>query len=210
MRIEKVDRTREKIIGAATRLFAEKGLAGVTVREICRAAKVNGALVNYHFHSKEGLYRECVERVYEATHGSEMDAVVAGVRDARTWKAAVHIWVETFVEAFHAKVGVGAYAAGIFRQEAMHPSKVKDYLEEHFASPARNRLFRLMRMATDNDHEAYLWSASIWVQLGAYALYHPIWRARHRPPGATEDEWRHEFVAFVCDRIFGGLKFRGV
>ena len=205
-----MDKTKERIIEAATRLFAERGLDGVTVREICRAAKVNGALVNYHFRSKEGLYRECVERVYATAHGSEMADAVSGVRDARSWKAAVRTWVETFERAFHAKEGVGSSAAGIFRQEAMRPSKMKDYLEEHFARPARNRLFRLMRMATDSDHEAYLWSASLWVQLGGYALYHPEWRRHHRPPDVAEREWRQEFVTFVCDRIFGALKFRRV
>lgn len=205
-----MDKTREKIIKAATRLFAERGLGGVTVREICRAADVNGALVNYHFRNKDGLYRECVERVYAETHGDRMAAVVDGVHDARTWRAAVRTWIETFAEAFHAKSGIGAFAAGIFRQEAVHPSKMQAYLEEHFAAHARNRLYRLMRMATDCDREAYLWAASLWIQLGAYALYHPVWRQRHRPQGVTEEEWGHAFVDHVCATVFGNLKYRGV
>ena len=203
-----MDKTKEKIFEAATRLFAEKGLEGVTVREICRAARVNGALVNYHFHSKEGLYRACVERVYAETHGAEMAAVVEEVRDARTWKTAVRTWVETFVEAFHAKTGAGAFAAGIFRQEAMRPSKMQAYLEEHFARPARERLFRLMRMATPTEREAYLWAASVWTQVGAEALYHPIWRQRHRPPGVSEDDWRHALVDHVCAIVFSSLDYK--
>ena len=205
---KRVDKTKEKILRAASRLFSENGLDGVTVREICRAAKVNIALVNYHFGSKEGLYRECVERIYLEAHGAEMSAVVADICDAHTWEAAVRKWIGLFVAAFHTKTGVGAFASGIFRQETMHPSKMQTYLDERFARPARNRLFRLMRMATANDQEAYLWAASVWVQIGAYALYHPIWRKYHRPPDMTESEWRQDFVAFVCERVFRELKFR--
>ena len=49
--------TREKILEAACRLFAEKGYRGATVAAICRAAGANIAAVNYHFGSKENLYR---------------------------------------------------------------------------------------------------------------------------------------------------------
>ena len=204
-----MDKTKEKIIGAAMRLFAEKGLEGVTVREICRAAQVNGALVNYHFRNKEGLYRECVERVYAVTFGTKMSESVEGVRDTCTWKAAVRTWIETFAEVLQAKTGIDSSAAGIFRQEATHPSKMQPYLEEHFARPVRSRLFRLMRMATDDDREAHLWSDSIWIQLSAHAIYHPVWRTLHRPPDVSEDDWGRALVDHVCATVFGGLDYRG-
>ena len=51
-------RTKSAIIEAAGQLFAEKGFAGVTVREITKKADANLSALNYHFGSKEGLYRE--------------------------------------------------------------------------------------------------------------------------------------------------------
>ena len=54
--------TREKILAAATEIFAAKGFLRATVREICAKAKVNLALVNYHFESKEKLYEAVVEQ----------------------------------------------------------------------------------------------------------------------------------------------------
>ncbi|MBP3730652.1 MAG: TetR/AcrR family transcriptional regulator [Mailhella sp.] len=50
--------TRSLIIDAAGRVFAEKGFAKTTTREICQKAGVNSAAVNYYFGSKEGLYDE--------------------------------------------------------------------------------------------------------------------------------------------------------
>jgi AcrR family transcriptional regulator len=53
--------SRERILDAAERLFADRGFRKVTVRDICRAAKVNVAAVNYHFGDKLGLYEEVVK-----------------------------------------------------------------------------------------------------------------------------------------------------
>src|SRR5207247_7550083 len=50
--------TRERLLKAAERLFAERGFKKVTVRDICRAARANVEAVNYHFGDKDGLYRE--------------------------------------------------------------------------------------------------------------------------------------------------------
>jgi AcrR family transcriptional regulator len=47
--------TRERIIEAAERLFAEHGISGVGLRAITAAAHVNLASVSYHFGSKDGL-----------------------------------------------------------------------------------------------------------------------------------------------------------
>lgn len=49
---------RRRILAAAEQLFADRGFDAASVRQIAIAAKVPLALVNYHFGSKEGLYRE--------------------------------------------------------------------------------------------------------------------------------------------------------
>jgi AcrR family transcriptional regulator len=48
---------REKILSEALVLFAEKGYAGTSVRDVAGAAGVNLAAIAYHFGDKEGLYR---------------------------------------------------------------------------------------------------------------------------------------------------------
>ncbi len=54
--------TSQRIVTAATRLFAEKGYAGVSIEDICTAADANIAAVHYHFGSKVGLFRHIVEQ----------------------------------------------------------------------------------------------------------------------------------------------------
>ncbi|MEH2476403.1 AcrR family transcriptional regulator [Nitrobacteraceae bacterium AZCC 2161] len=52
------DHTRTAILLAAERLYAERGFADVTMRDIVAAADVNLAAVNYHFGSKDELIAE--------------------------------------------------------------------------------------------------------------------------------------------------------
>ena len=52
------DRTRSAILEAAERLYADRGFADVTLRDIVAAAEVNLAAVNYHFGSKDELIAE--------------------------------------------------------------------------------------------------------------------------------------------------------
>src|SRR5438445_6891162 len=54
--------TRERVLDTAERLFAEKGLEAVSVRDITQAAEANLGAVNYHFGTKEALITEVFER----------------------------------------------------------------------------------------------------------------------------------------------------
>lgn len=74
------DATREKLIEAAGRVFAERGFHGTTVREICLRAGANVAAVNYHFGDKLGLYAEILRRLVRAS-ASDVEMVLA--RDER-------------------------------------------------------------------------------------------------------------------------------
>lgn len=55
----------EQLFDVAAELFAERGLDGVSVREISRASNVSIAAIYYHFKSKEGLFAEVNLHRYE-------------------------------------------------------------------------------------------------------------------------------------------------
>ena len=71
--------TRERLLDAAERLFAERGFAGTSVREITDAAGANLGAVNYHFRSKENLYAEVFARRVALLR----DPVLAAARESR-------------------------------------------------------------------------------------------------------------------------------
>ncbi len=54
--------TRDRILGSAERLFARYGYDGVSIRQIGAAACAQIALINYHFGTKDQLYRAVFER----------------------------------------------------------------------------------------------------------------------------------------------------
>ncbi|HNV80567.1 MAG TPA: TetR/AcrR family transcriptional regulator, partial [Tenuifilaceae bacterium] len=49
-------KTREKILKTATKLFLQKGVDQVGVREIAAKAGINLSLMNYYFQTKENLF----------------------------------------------------------------------------------------------------------------------------------------------------------
>lgn len=55
--------TKERIMDAAQELFGRHGLEGTSLRAVTNAAGANLAAVNYHFGSKEELFRAVVWRV---------------------------------------------------------------------------------------------------------------------------------------------------
>ena len=60
------DITRERILKAAQRLFAERGYKDTSVRAVVARARVNQAAINYHFGGKDGLYREVLRATIRA------------------------------------------------------------------------------------------------------------------------------------------------
>ena len=69
------DYTRERILKAALKLFADHGYEGASVRAIVAGAKANQAAINYHFAGKEGLYRAVLAIAFESlTHDARLDA----------------------------------------------------------------------------------------------------------------------------------------
>ena len=60
------DDSRERVIAAATVLFAEHGYDGTSTRQIANQVGLNVATVAYHAGSKAELYQEVMRRAYAA------------------------------------------------------------------------------------------------------------------------------------------------
>ena len=63
------DDTAKKILAAATKLFADKGFSGVSVREILQSAGVgNIGAISYYFGGKRELYLEILREHFKNAH----------------------------------------------------------------------------------------------------------------------------------------------
>jgi AcrR family transcriptional regulator len=87
-RTDRVAATRDAIINAAERLFAEQGVQAVSNRQISEAAgQGNNAAVGYHFGTKADLIREIVRRHVERMEPlrNRMYEAIKGSTDLRDW-----------------------------------------------------------------------------------------------------------------------------
>lgn len=64
-RLRQPERTRERILEAATAEFAASGLGGARVDAIARRAGANKRMIYHYFGSKEDLFLAVMERTYE-------------------------------------------------------------------------------------------------------------------------------------------------
>ena len=77
------DHTRTAILTAAERLYADRGFADVTLRDIVAAAGVNLAAVNYHFGSKDELIAELFVTRSLATNRERLNELKAAEASRR-------------------------------------------------------------------------------------------------------------------------------
>jgi len=72
--------TRLHILETAGRLFAERGFAESTSKEICTRAGTNMAAVNYHFGSRDGLYEAVLVEAHRQLVSLDELASLAGAQ----------------------------------------------------------------------------------------------------------------------------------
>lgn len=77
------DATRDRILAAALDLFSELSFEGATTREIAARAGVTQGLLNYHFSSKDELWRAAVDGVF-ADLTEALDRRADGLRGVDT------------------------------------------------------------------------------------------------------------------------------
>jgi TetR/AcrR family transcriptional regulator, regulator of cefoperazone and chloramphenicol sensitivity len=76
--------TRQHLLDTAGQVFAERGFADATSKEICERAGTPMASVNYHFGSREALYEAVLVEAHRHVVGlDELEALTTGLSDPR-------------------------------------------------------------------------------------------------------------------------------
>jgi TetR/AcrR family transcriptional regulator len=68
--------SRQRILNAATAEFALRGFAAATVDRIAARARLNKAMIYYHFHSKQTLYSTVLRSIF-TTMGDRLTAIAS-------------------------------------------------------------------------------------------------------------------------------------
>ena len=123
------DGTRDRILDVALDLFSELSFDGATTREIARRAGVTQPLLNYHFSSKDELWRAAVQRLFGALSSSMAERAqgLRGVDELITARLLVREFV-TF-SATHPQLH------RIITQECKTDGPRMDWLVEHHVRP---------------------------------------------------------------------------
>ena len=139
--------TRERLLKAAERLFADRGFKKVPVRDICRVARANVAAVNYHFGDKLGLYREVLQSAIDG-----MRATNDAAREAGTGQSAeeqLRRYISIFV---HRVLTPGNDAIHkLIQREMNDPTPALDALVEQGVRPRVEYLSGLVAEMMDCD-----------------------------------------------------------
>lgn len=90
--------TKEKILEAATKEFADKGYDGARVDEIARSSCVNKNMLYHYFGNKEQLFTSVLERTYEIIRSRQSDLHIRGMAPEEGMRRLVEftakIWIE--------------------------------------------------------------------------------------------------------------------
>jgi AcrR family transcriptional regulator len=147
--------TRERVLSAASDLFATHGFHGTKMRDIAERAKVNLAAANYHFGSKEELYldvlREQFARINEVL--IERDAVL---RDGLNRDQLVHLLRERVAAMLELLLGPPPGLHGtLMMREMLDPSEALPVIVDRFIAPHRDAMQEIVaRLAPELDAEA--------------------------------------------------------
>ena len=134
------DSTRTRILHVAGPIFAEKGFQAATVREICQAANVNLASVNYYFGDKEKLYIESVKlaRCLRASQVPMPELLNGTPPETR-----LRIFIRTMV-ARMAGIEEVSWQSQLMLREMLRPSKACREMIEEYLRPEFHQLLAIV------------------------------------------------------------------
>jgi AcrR family transcriptional regulator len=197
------DITRERIIKAAERLFAERGYDATSIRAIVAKAKVNQAAINYHFDGKDGLYREVLRTAFRALTEQQLEH--ADEMKAMSREAALAEFIRRQLRPL---LGRDEYSRHmrILNWETVRPTAVFRKLLSEEAAPFMGLAVELVRRFQPEADQRTLTAAAVWL-VGQCSVFLRNREQLAEPPlGLALDEKAVEWLAqLVSSWATGGL-----
>jgi AcrR family transcriptional regulator len=195
--------TRDRIMKAAERLFAERGYDSTSVRAIVAKARVNQAAINYHFDGKDGLYREVLRAAFrgmtegQLSHAQEVKTLSREEALGAFIRRQLHPLMARDESSRHMR---------IFNWETVRPTPVFRSLLAEEAAPFMGMAADLVRRFMPDADRRTLTVASIWLigQCGVFLRNRD--RLAEPPIGLEIDDSTVEWLSQAISRwIVAGL-----
>ncbi len=159
--------TRDRIMKAAERLFAERGYEGTSIRAIVARAHVNQAAINYHFAGKDGLYREVLRAAFQGL--TEHQVANAGQASTISREDALIAFIRRQLRPLLARDEASRHIR-IFSWESVHPTPVFRKLISEEAAPFMSVATDLVRRFLPAADHRTLVVAALWL-LGQCSIF---------------------------------------
>jgi AcrR family transcriptional regulator len=196
--------TRERIMKAAERLFAERGYDGTSIRAIVGKARVNQAAINYHFGGKDGLYREVLRQAFRALTEDQLAHAQEGVAASRG--QALRDFIRRQLRPLAARDELSRYLR-IFNWETVRPTPVFKSLISEEAAPFMGVTVDLVRRFLPDADQRTLVVAAIWVFGQCSVFLRNREQLADAPVGLVLDDTSVEWLSgMISGWIEGGLR----
>ena len=90
---------KDRLLEAGATLFAEKGFAGASVREICDLAGTGNNMIHYYFGNKQALYDSLIERFSAEVFRTPMRIIEKEPQTRAEFVSRFELFVEETLEA---------------------------------------------------------------------------------------------------------------
>ena len=135
---------RARILQAAADLFAEDGYKATSVRRICEAARVNVAMVNYYFHSKEELHLAAFDHARALARASAADVAAASAQAQLPPVEQLRLAIEALVSDM-LRPGPASLFSRLVARELIEPTAAIHKLAERNVRPQHALFTQLIR-----------------------------------------------------------------
>lgn len=166
---------RNRILSVALEHFASRGYHGSSIRDITRQAGANLASINYHFRSKESLYREVLSSVLRPLNRLRLQRLDRAAELSGDQPVPLELVVEIFAgplfEICVNSSSANAFAARIIGRSMTEPLPfIQDFLAVE-QQPFTSRFSQAIRLhARKMDASEFMWRLSFVVG----ALHHTL------------------------------------
>ena len=133
--------TVQRLLEAAGQVFAERGFAEATVRDICERAGANVAAINYHFRDKVGLYQAVFRHAATSGEALSIPLTTSGSPEQR-----LQAWTASFLNDLVAKDRAG-WPGRLMARELADPTPLLIEFIERGARPRFEALLDILTSA---------------------------------------------------------------